>query len=105
MGTKPNGPGDKLGIVSTTIKLEATTVRIRLLKRLEFCSRDRSDHCVIAGEAGDPSGNWKWSTIRLDGKEIKFSSEMKYADGKLTGTVQRTNDPLKTKIDIEDGEL
>lgn len=58
---------------------------------------------VVAGEADDPSGDWKWSMKRVDGKEVKFSAELKYADGKLTGTVQRTNDPLKKKIEIEDG--
>jgi|GEM_PF-3040025 hypothetical protein len=50
----------------------------------------------------DPSGTWKWSETREDNVVVESSLELKYMDGKLSGTMTL---PSKKKIEIEDASF
>jgi hypothetical protein len=49
--------------------------------------------------AADPSGTWTWTRQNRDGQSVEVTGKLRYADGKLTGTIsgyQGTENPISS---------
>jgi hypothetical protein len=58
---------------------------------------------TAAADKDDPTGTWKWK-VKAGEKEFDQTAKLKYADGKLTGTIAGFGKKGKD-IDIEDGKF